>query len=688
MSENYLLEIGTEEIPHEVLSDTLAQFRELSRQKLEDAGVAYAALTVWGTPRRIAVRLDQVETSTKEKVVEKKGPAVKAAYDAEGNPTRALLGFLQSNHLQPEQTEKRTLQGAEYVFVSLKEGGKSVDSVLPGIFQNVVASLSFPKTMKWSTGEFRFVRPIQWVVSMLGAKVLPVEIAGLTAGNVTRGHRQTGSSSIPLAEPSDYLASLEKQHVLADPEARKTKIRRLVDEKAAGLKAGAVLDDSLLDTLVNLTEDPWVAVASFEEDFLSIPKEVLISEMIEHQKYIPLVDKEGDLLSRFLVITNVPPTPMIVDGNERVVRARFRDGKFFFDEDRRRSLEDRLPELGNVLFAKGLGSVADKVARIEKLVALLAKPLGMEAALPNAFRAAKLCKCDLVTGMVGEFPELQGVIGYYYALASMENVNVAVTVKEHYWPKFSGDALPSLSEGILVSLADRLDNLLAMYSRGNWVTGSKDPYALRRQTLGVIRIQIEKKLHLDLGALVEQALPLYRANLSVNEKEYRSKLSEFITTRVRTVLKEFGFAHDEIDAGITGEVSDIYDAYLRIQSIHAARQTEGFKNLSVAFKRIKNILKGQKPGDLSEKLFSENAEKALHQAWKDSAPVFGKALGERDYAQCVSILTNFRAPVDRFFEDVLVMDKDEKVKGNRIALLDGIDRLFADFIDFEKIVTE
>ncbi len=688
MGSNVLFEIGTEEIPHEILTGTLTQLKENSIRKLNDASVEFGKLYVYGTPRRLAIEVFDLQDKTSEKVVEKKGPVASAAYDGDGKPTKALEGFLRSNNAQLSDIELKDTGGAEYVFLTRKEGGVPVFKLLPEVLASIATSLAFPKAMRWGEGKFAFVRPVRWIVAVMNGETIPVQIGNVKAGNQSTGHRLLGNKPIRIDTPEDYKTLLKEKEVIVDQAERKAIIVDKIDKTAARLKARPVLGDSLLDTLVNLTEYPEIAVGKFEAQYLDLPKEVLISEMVDHQKFVPLEKDGGELINNFIIITNTTPNDAIVKGNERVIRARFSDGKFFWEEDRKKPLESCVGQLANVSFAKGLGTLLDKAGRMEKLAGILAKRAGYESCLANAGRVARLAKADLVTGMVGEFDELQGVMGYYYALHSGENVNVAVSVKEHYYPRFSGDALPSLPEGILVSLADRIDNLFALYSQGKFVTGSKDPYALRRQTLGIIRILIEKKLHLDFAELFETIEPLYEGFLAIDKKDFQTEILGFITTRIKTVFKEYGFAYDEIEAGIPADIADIYDSYLRVSAIHAVRQSEDFENLAVAFKRVKNILKDRTPSGLDDRLLREDAEKALRKAFADSTQPFADSVAKRDYAATVSILQSFRGPVDTFFDQVLVMDEDPALRANRIALLSGIDRMFAGFIDFDKIVVE
>jgi len=689
MSESALLEIGVEEIPHEILSSTIEQLGKLSQQKLSEAGIIYKEIQSFGTPRRLAILLKDVEEKTSERVMIKKGPSLKAAFDEKGNPTKALEGFLSSNKASLDAIEKKEISGNIYIHLSIKEGGSPVTSILPDVFTKIIFSLTFPKTMKWSNNSISFVRPIRWIASMYGSSTIDFTLENIKSSNLSYGHRiLTENQSFKLSKPELYIQELKEKFVIVNPAERRKKILEMVDITARKLNAKPIMGEKLLDTLVQLTEYPEIAIGYFEEDFLKLPKEVLISEMIEHQKYIPLENSEGDLINRFLIITNIPSNTNIVNGNERVIRARLSDGKFFFDEDKKKKLEEYLPMLANVTYARGLGTLLDKVERIKFIVNEIANLIGYEDAIKNALRTATLCKADLVTSMVYEFPELQGIIGYYYALNSMENINVAISIKEHYLPKYSGDNLPSLPEGILVSLADKFDSLLSMYSIGNFVTGSKDPYGLRRQTLGIIRILIDKKIHLDMNLLFQKAIPIYKNFLKMKIDEFITKINDFMTSRIKTVLKEYNFSYDEIEAGITENVYDIYDSYLRIEAIHTARMTENFKHLAIAFKRVKNIIKGLKIEKFDENLISEDAEKGLYDVFIKNRKAFLEALEKRDYKLCVSILTSFRPSVDRFFDEVLVMDENEKLKNNRVAMLSMIDQLFMKMIDFEKIVLE
>ena len=688
MNKNVLLEVGVEEIPHEVLTDTIIQLKEKAIDKLNTEGLIFGKIFVYGTPRRLAIRIVDVERKTKNKKIEKKGPSVKAAFDENGKPTKALMGFLSNSHAKVEDINKKEVSGNEYVFLEINEGGKETVSILPELFKEVLLSLSFPKTMKWGSGSLNFVRPIRWIVSLYGEEKLAFDFNGIKAGNTSYGHRLLHKEPFIITSSDTYKTLLKERNVVVDQDERKEQILDLIHKTAKRMQAKPILSDSLLDTIINLTEYPEITVGTFEEEFLKLPKEVLISEMVEHQKYIPLEDNNGDLINRFIIITNTQPNNTIVKGNERVIRARFSDGKFFFDEDRKKKLEEYIPDLKNVLYAKGLGSVHDKAGRIQQITAVLSEIIGYNDALSFALRTAFLCKADLVSSMVYEFPELQGIIGYYYALNSGENINVAISIKEHYCPRYSGDSLPSLKEGILVSLADRFDNLFAMYAKGSYVTGSRDPFGLRRQTLGIIRILIEKKIHLNISKLLKKIIPLYEGFLSVPVVEFESRILEFITTRIKTVFKEYDFDYDEIESGITTDVSDIYDSYLRIDAIHIARKSENFINLAIAFKRVKNIIKGLKIKEFNESALTENAEKNLYKIFMENQKSFEDALEKMDYKLCISILTSFKPSVDKFFDDVLVMEKDENLKNNRTALLSLLDNLFMKFIDFEKIVVE
>ena len=686
MSHAILLEIGTEEIPHEILFSTINLFEKAAKESLEKSGVVYSNIKVTGTARRLVLIIENMESKTRERVIDRKGPMWSKAYDAEGKPTKALQGFLRGNGV--DAIEKKNFNGHDYAFFQKKEGGEDSRVLLKTLFPEIITALHFPKAMKWGRGTFAFVRPIRWIVALANDSVLDFSFQGLKSGRISQGHRMLSPGQINVSSATDYFSIMEKHKIIVDYHKRTELIAEQVEKSASQLHAKAILSQKLLETLTSLTEYPVVTVGEFDKDFLELPKEVLISEMIDHQMFVPLEDRQGRLLNKFLITANIPSNKNVVKGNERVIRARFSDGKFFFDEDRKRSLESRVDDLERVSFAKGLGTLKDKVLRMQKLAIAIIGQLGMDALKENALKAVLLCKADLVTGMVGEFDELQGVMGSYYAVNDGEHKNVAQAIREHYLPKFSGDALPETEEGVVASLADRVDNLFSLYATGKFVTGSKDPFALRRQTLGVIRILIEKRLHLDFAALFDEILPYYHDFLTIEEQDFKKAILSFITTRIKTVFKEYGFAYDEIEAGITGDISDIYDSYLRISAIHEVRETQDFINLSTAFKRVKNIIGGQKTSDINTSLFSEAAERELHTVFEKHGAEFEKALAKRDYRQAVGILTSFRVPVDKFFDDVLVMDKDDAIRTNRISLLSGIDKLFAEFIDFAKIVVE
>lgn len=689
MAKNLLLEVGTEEIPHAILLPTLGQFKENALNSLQSAGIEFGKIFVYGTPRRLALMLTDLENATLRKTSEKKGPAWDKAFQPDGTPSRALEGFLKSSQAQAQDVRKKNMGGNDYAVIEHTTGGEPVEDILPGVLQSVVSGLNFPKTMRWGTGSETFVRPIRWILSLLDKKVLPLSIAGVASDNLSYGHRiLSGNKPFRVDNPLEYRNLLKENNVIVDHDERRSLIRDMVDKAAHRLHARALLQENLLDTLVSLTEKPQITVGQFESAYLELPKEVLVSEMIDHQMFIPLENKDGHLINSFLITANISPNENVVKGNERVIRARFSDGRFFYQEDRKTPLADKVQALAAVSFAKGLGSLHDKVLRMQKLTEYISQVLGWEKHLQDSLRAVLLCKADLVTGMVGEFDELQGVMGRYYAAHDKEKEQVAVSIEEHYLPRFSGDSLPRFEEGILASLSDRIDNLFSLYATGKFVTGSKDPYALRRQTLGVIRILIEKKLHLDISAMFDSLLPLYRDFLTIGQPEFKSAILEFITTRIKTVFKEYGFNYDEIEAGITGEVSDIYDSYLRIQAIHDSRQSAGFINLATAFKRVKNIIRDQKPGEVNPDFFQDPSEAALWKTLEKNSAAFTHHLAGREYSKCVAILTSFREDVDTFFEKVMVMDKDTAIRTNRVSLLYRIDSLFNLFIDFDKIVIE
>ncbi len=690
MAKNLLLEVGSEEIPHAILLDTIRQFKDLALEKLGAAGVEFGKIFVYGTPRRLALQLTDVEEKTRHNTIEKKGPSLDKAYDADGKPTKALEGFLRGSQCELSDVSTKDFGGSEYVVVNISSGGEKITDILPGLFKELIFGLHFPKVMKWADRPDQWVRPLRWIVCILDKKIIPLEVAHIKSGHSSHGHRILNQNkAFMIDNPLEYKNLLKEQNVIVDHEERRSFIRDKVEKAALRMHARALLDDDLLDTLVSLTEYPQITVGQFEAEFLDLPKEVLISEMIDHQMFIPLEEeKSGKLINSFLITANINPNENVVKGNERVIRARFSDGQFFYNEDRKTRLEAKIPQLQQVSFAKGLGSLLDKIERMKKLASHIAGQLNMKGVLPDAHRAIDLCKADLVTGMVGEFDELQGVMGRYYATYDGEKESVALSVEQHYYPRFSGDALPSYDEGLLASLSDRIDNLFSMYATGKWVTGSKDPFALRRQTLGVIRILIEKKMHLNFSNLFDDIFGLYKGFLTIEQNDFKNAILDFITTRIKTVLKEYGFNYDEIEAGITDDISDIYDSYLRISAIHEARSSDDFANLAVAFKRIKNILKGQNGRSIVPGTFREDAEKELYALYEKNQKTFNDKLAARAYQDCVAILTSFRKAVDHFFDKVMVMDEDPAVRDNRIALLSHIDSLFNRFIDFEKIVVE
>ncbi|QJP06853.1 glycine--tRNA ligase subunit beta [Pseudomonas multiresinivorans] len=681
-AKDFLVELGTEELPPKALKSLGEAFLAGIEKGLKAAGLTYAAARCYAAPRRLAVQIDQLAVQQPDRTVNLDGPPVQAAFDASGNPTQAALGFAKKCGVDLELIDK---SGPKLKFSQTIAGQPAV-GLLPGIVETSLNELPIPKRMRWAARREEFVRPTQWLVMLFGDDVVDCEILTKKAGRESRGHRFHNPANVRITAPANYLEDLRSAHVLADFAERREIISRRVAELAAEQKGSAIVPADLLDEVTALVEWPVPLVCSFEERFLAVPQEALITTMQDNQKYFCLLDANGKLLPRFITVANVESKAPenIVSGNEKVVRPRLTDAEFFFKQDQKQPLEAFNARLKNVVFQAQLGTVYEKAERVSKLAAYIAEHIGGDAT--NAARAGILSKCDLATEMVGEFPEMQGIAGYYYATAGGEAKDVALALNEQYMPRGAGAELPGTLTGAAVAVADKLDTLVGIFGIGMLPTGSKDPYALRRAALGVLRILIEKQLDLDLVDAIGVAVAQYGDK--VKAEGLSEQVQDFVFDRLRARYEDEG-----VDVAVYQAVRALkptapLDFDQRVQAVQAFRQLPEAAALAAANKRVSNILakaEGDVPAAVNASLFAETAEKALGSAVASAEAEVAPLAAARDYRAALAQLAALRAPVDAFFEEVLVNADDSAVKANRYALLAKLRGLFLGVADISLL---
>lgn len=687
MPKDLLLEIGTEEIPARFMPDILAQLKEIGGKKLTDMRINFSEIQTVGTPRRMALVVRGVDERQSDRQSENKGPSVKIAFDASENPTKAAQGFARGQGISVDKLVVRD----GYVWAVIQEQGRPVIELLPSLLPDIITSLTFPKNMRWGDLDMRFVRPIRWLVALYGAEVIPFHIAEVESSNVTRGHRFLSKGNIEVRSVDDYFAKLAENHVMVDQEVRRKVIREQVERIALNQGGEASIDEDLLEEVVYLVEYPTALCGRFEEDYLALPPEVIITPMREHQRYFPVIGNNGALLPVFITVRNGGSDyiDIVRHGNERVLRARLADARFFFEEDKKTSLADRVDKLKTIVFQDGLGTLYDKTVRIKELASFVARMIGTDdSEHADILRAAWLSKADLVTGMVCEFTELQGAMGREYALLQGENQAVAQAIFEHYLPRFSGDILPQSTVGRVIGIADKMDNIIATFSRGLIPTGSQDPYALRRQALGVVNILIDAQYHLSMKSIAGKAMDL----LGISEAGVRGKLiadvDEFFRLRIKNVLSDNDVRYDVIDAVMSAGTDDMYDAYRRAMALAEFGNTPAMQAAVQAFTRAGNLAKNAVPVSVDASLFIAAAEAELYESYRDAQETIGQAITAMNYSGVITAMADLSEPINKFFDSVMVMDKDEKIKNNRLALLAAIIFLTAGFADLSKIVSQ
>lgn len=693
MSETLLVELGCEELPAKLLVRQAEMFSSGMHKQLADAGLidGGGSLRWLATPRRLAVLAEGVAGRQLDRKLERKGPAESAAFDAEGNPTRAAQGFARSVGLAVDQLDRLENEQGRWLYAEIEDPGKSLAELLPDMLDRVVREMAGARSMRWSEhcgeGSDRFLRPVRWLVALHGSAVLPVTLFGLQAGRDTRGHRIHAPGAHPIEKAGDYEAVLRQAYVVADHKERRDLIAGQVKACAdsAGLHTQA--EAALLDEVAGLVEWPVAVVGSFDERFLEVPAEALVSSMREHQKSFPLFTGEGKLAARFITVANLESEQpeLMIHGFERVIRPRLADARFFYEQDRQRPLADRMERLGEMLFQERLGSLADKSGRLRDLSAELAPAFDADPA--DCARAALLCKCDLLTEMVGEFPELQGIMGRYYAQADGEPAAVAAAIQSHYLPRHAGDALPSDPAGRALAVADRMDSLVGVFAAGKKPKGGKDPFALRRAALAVVRILEQSRCGLSLDELIGKAADTLEAQVPVSEKD-RSEIRRFLEDRLRSHLAERGIETNTLNAVTAGADSPVADFVDRAKAVQAFADDPEVESLVAANKRAANLLEqaGKKiTSEIDADSLEIGAEKRLFEEVIEIEASIDELLAERDYPAVLKRLAGLRPALDRFFDDVMVMADDETLKNNRLALLHRLRALFLRIADVAKL---
>ena len=678
-TENCLVELGTEELPPKALKSLGEAFATQFEAALTQADLSFDSVSWFAAPRRLAVYVSGLAEGQADKVVEKRGPAVSAAFDADGNPTKAAQGWARGNGIDVADAERLVTDKGEWLLHKAHVPGQSVAELLEGLINQAVSKLPIPKPMRWGNYNTQFIRPVHTLCVLYGSEVVNVSVLGLTSGRVVQGHRFHGEGRFELDHADNYASALEQQYVLADFEARKDKVRQQLEDAAQSLSLKPDYNEDLLEEIASLVEWPVVLQAGFDEAFLAVPKEALIYTMKDDQKYVPLLDSDGALSNTFLFVTNIESrdASQVISGNEKVIRPRLADAEFFFNSDKKTTLESRLESLETVLFQKQLGTLKEKSERISALSAFIASQI--DANETQAARAGLLAKTDLMSNMVMEFPDVQGVMGKYYALNDGEDAPVAEALYEQYMPRFAGDALPSSGVSASVALADKLDTLVGIFGIGQLPKGDKDPFALRRAAIGVLRIVTELSLPLDLETLVSKAIDVYGDKLT--NAETQSQVVDFVLGRFTALLQDQAIAIDVIQAVAARRPTKPADYLARVHAVDKFRALEEAEALAAANKRVANILAKQNVEvtdtvNIDESLLAEEAEKALYVELKAAQEEVDIAVPSQDYTRILTALATLRNVIDNFFDNVMVMADDDAVKNNRLALLSLLRQLF------------
>ncbi|MGM0471638.1 MAG: glycine--tRNA ligase subunit beta [Bacillota bacterium] len=690
-----LLEIGTEEIPAGFMEPTFEQLEELARELFDQYRIEFDEVATYGTPRRLTLLLSNVAECQADLTKEVRGPAKNIGFE-DGEPTKAATGFARGQGLTVEELEVRDTDNGEYLFAVQTEEGEPTVELLSELLTELITELDFAKSMRWADKSLNFVRPIHWLIALFGNEVIDLEVAGIKSGRHSRGHRFLSSGTVKIDSIKDYFATLEEEYVIVDQDRRQEIIVEQIKELTTEIAGSALLDQDLLTEVNYLVEYPTALMGTFAKEYLELPREVLITTMREHQRYFPIEDESGELIARFITVRNGSEEHIetVRAGNEKVLEARLADAKFFYEADQQEKLEATVDQLQDIIFQEDLGTLYQKVERLVELSAAFAKELDLPAKeLSAAKRAAYLAKADLVTEMVNEFSKLQGVMGREYAKLSGENDLVADAIFEHYLPRFADDQLPETSVGQVVSIADKIDNIVGSFGVGLIPTGSQDPYALRRQAQGIVKIIISDELALNLADLVENSLELFAADdkLERDPKQVKEEVLDFFKQRLEHLFEERGIRYDVIDAILATDYTDCNDALLRAKALMEFREQAEFEDLITAYTRAANLAAKAEQDEVNPKLFVDQSERELYDTYRKiyKSTLLQDELGaKQDYLTALEELVKLQPSINNFFNSVMVMADDKEVKENRLALLKQVVNSFKEVADLSQIVID
>jgi glycyl-tRNA synthetase beta chain len=679
------LEIGCEEIPAGFIPRATAEMATIISRELTNARLSFSEIKTLATPRRLALVVKGLPAVQPDAEITATGPSIKAAYDAAGKPTKAAEGFARGQGVDVAALQTIATDKGEYLFISKQVTGRPAYEILTELLPTLIANIPFKKSMRWGDQEVRFARPIHWIVALFDGTIVPFSFGTIESGKISRGHRFMANTTFPVRDFAHYQDECERHFVIPDPDKRKEIIRREAHRVAVAAGGHLLPDEELLEQVTYLVEYPSAVHGTFSPEFLKVPKEVLITSMRSHQRYFSIVDADGGLMPGFITINNTltEDTSVVVKGNERVLRARLSDARFFFEEDQKVRLDERVNSLKKVVYQQKLGTSFEKMERFKSLAEGLAARIN-PAVMTQTSRAAWLCKADLVSGMVGEFPEVQGIMGREYALLEGENSDVANAIAEHYLPTQAGGELPASDIGAFVSIADKLDSISGCFGVGLIPTGAADPYALRRATIGIIAITLDKGYRLSLRELIDDSLVLLSAKLTRPKEDVASDILEFFRARFVNLLAG-SYAPDAVDAATAAGFDDIVDVNARIAALSEFKSHPDFEPLTIAFKRVGNIIKEGIDAPVDPSLFQDDAENGLFAAIQKAKNAVESLISTGSWLEALTEIASLRGPVDNFFDKVMVMAEEPQVRSNRLALLTTIARMFGKIADFSRL---
>ena len=683
-----LLEIGLEEVPAKFMPPALAELKQMAEARLTEQRISYDEVIAYGTPRRIALVVKNIADKQQDLAEEAKGPAVKAAYDAEGNPTKAALGFARGQGVDVKDLYQKELNGGMYVFATKKAVGVATDDVLPELLPQLVCGIHFPKPMRWGYTELRYARPIRWIVALHGDQVVPFTIEDITSGNVSRGHRYLGTDHLTIPCAEDYVAVMEKDWVIVDQNRRQAMIVEQMNKLAEEAGGTVEIDEELLEEVLYLVEYPTALMGNFNPAYMLMPEQLIITPMKEHQRYFPVM-KGHHLLPKFITVRNgnAEHLDVVQAGNEKVLEARLADAKFFYDEDLKIKLEDNVEKLKSIVFQEKLGTIYEKMQRVQQGVTVISDLLQLgDDVKERALRAAYLAKADLVSNVVYEFPELQGLMGEKYAFAQGEHPLTSKAISEHYLPKNADGEIPLTFEGLVCSIADKMDTIVGCFAAGIEPTGSQDPYALRRQAAGICSMILGRGVLVSLTALIQQAIEHYPAEIVGDKVALCQRVYDFFEQRIRNVLNDRGFRYDVIEAVVSCGYDNLTETLLRAEAMNQMQATDTFAKVLTAFTRANNLAKKATGDTVQEADLVEDVEKQLWSDVQFAENAIAAQVQNRQYAEALTVISTLEESISAFFDGVMVMDENEAIKNNRLALLARVSKLSSKIADLTKIV--